>query len=187
VFAVSDDRILAGRKQAEHWLLMKVTWPIAVLTPLTLAGCGPIAEGFIAKIRADAVAAVSTQIDRSVSGANALRVDANPWGSGFLVYRADPAGSEQVCVWLYYPNLSWTIPRSPKRDELFAFESGASKLTPRVPLFGMADEHVRRESGMAALPPDVVHETIVRAIRQGITVHEARALLSRDSETVKYR
>jgi hypothetical protein len=40
---------------------------------------------------------------------------------------------------------------------------------------------------MAALPPDVVHETIVRALRQGITVHEARALLSRDSETVKYR
>jgi len=79
-----------------------------------------------------------------------------------------------VRVWLYYPDLAWTFPPSPSRSELFAFDAQTSELTPRVRQLAEAKAKVRRESGLTAIPADVVRQTIVRAIAEGVSVFEVR-------------
>lgn len=153
---------------------MNVLWPIMTLACLVFAGCGPIAEQLSTKIRSDAIAAVSGQIDGAVPTAVALRVEGNPWGSGLLVYDANAADVNDVRLWVYYPNLVWTIPPSPSRSELFAFDGQTSKLTPGVRQLAEAHDNVRRESGLTAIPADVVRKTILRAIAEGVSIFEVR-------------
>ena len=153
---------------------VNVLSPLMTLASLVFVGCVPNPEQLIRKIEAHARAAISTQIDSSISTVIELRVAGNPWGSGLLVYDANAADVDNVRLWLYYPDLAWTIPPRPKRNELFAFDTPTSKLTPAAPLLAVADDDVRREAGLTAIPASVVRETILRAITPDITIYEAR-------------
>jgi len=45
---------------------MNALWPIMTLAPLVFAGCGLIAEELSRKVKTDASAAVSSQIDSAL-------------------------------------------------------------------------------------------------------------------------
>src|SRR5438093_2692670 len=114
------------------------------------------------------LAAVSSNMDNSVAAWIVLRVEGNPWGATFLIFSTDPASPEDALIWFYYADLHWSIPSSPRRDILLAFDERASKLTPGLPLLEAADEDLRRRIGVESVSREEVLETVLLSVRQAI-------------------
>ena len=149
-----------------------------VVVLLSGTGCVPRPDEIREEIRAGAVAAVTGHTDGATTSLLPLRVEANPWGAGFLVFTTEAERIEDVTVWLYYPDLGWSFPPREKRNRLFALNSGASRLTPRAQRFEAADAAAQSKSGLQSHPKSVIEVVVFYAIREDVHVHDARQAIA---------
>jgi hypothetical protein len=156
---------------------MKTIWPhiVIVLAGQLTSGCELDPRQIELQAKADAVETISLHLTSSRSDRLSLRAETNPWGAGFLVFTTDGTRPEDVRVWLFYPDLTWSLPPQKRRDEAFAFGAAESRATPGLPRLDTAERDVQHRFGLQAAKDEDLRRIVFYSMQRGISVHAARA------------
>jgi hypothetical protein len=164
--------------------VMRATWLGWSFVLLSATACVPRPDEILEEIRTGAVAAVTGRMDGATTSPLPLRVEANPWGTGFLVFPTAVERIEDVPIWRYCPDLGWSFPPREKHNRLFALNSAASRLTPRTQRFEAADAEAQSKtglqsrSGLQSQPKRVIEAVVFYAIREDVHVHDAHEAIA---------